>query len=143
MKYLKGFKNIFESLYPPNDFIMESEHKFKRLTSDIDDILIDLYDLGIEYNINKYIDDIIFELQVDIELVKTKEEKQLVGDALIRINDFLESNNLWIQVIRMKQYIHYQYFEHEIWSDEALVELQDFESSAGEISLQIVFGEHA
>jgi hypothetical protein len=141
MKYLKKWK-LFES-YPPNDFIIESERKFKRLISDINDILIVLSDDDIKYDVNKYIDDNIFELQVDIETVKTKEEKQLVGDTILRLNDFLESNDLWIQVIRMNQYIDTEFHEHEVWSDEALVELQDFESSAGEISLEVVFGKHS
>jgi len=135
MKHLKSFKKIF--------FIVDSEKKFKRLISDINDILIVLSDDDIKYDVNKYIDDNIFELQLDIELVKTKEEKQLVGDTILRLNDFLESNDLWIQVIRMNQYIDTEFHEHEIWSDEALVELQDFESSAGEISLEVVFGKHS
>jgi hypothetical protein len=148
MKHLKSFKKIFES-YPPNDFIIDSEKKFKRLISDINDILIVLSDDDIKYDVNKYIDDNIFELQVDIETVKTKEEKQLVGDTILRLNDFLESNDLWIQVIRMNQHIIGKenepsyWHDHEVWSDEALVELQDFESSAGEISLEVVFGKHS
>jgi hypothetical protein len=41
----------------------------------------------------------------------------------------------------MKQYIDNEYFEHELWSDDNI--LQEFEFSAGEISIEIVFGEHA
>jgi hypothetical protein len=138
MRYLKDFKNIFESTI---DFIYDSERKFKRLISDIDDILVVFSDDDIKYDVNKYIDDNIFELQIDIEIIKTKDEKQLVADTLLRLNDFLQSNDLYLQVIRMKQYIDNEYFEHELWSDDNI--LQEFEFSAGEISIEIVFGEHA
>jgi hypothetical protein len=138
VKYLKDFKSIFESTI---DFIYDSERKFKRVISDIDDILVVLSDDDIKYDVNKYIDDNIFELQIDIEIIKTKDEKQLVADTLLRLNDFLQINDLYLQVIRMKQYIDNEYFEHELWSDDNI--LQEFEFSAGEISIEIVFGEHA
>jgi hypothetical protein len=95
VKYLKDFKSIFESTI---DFIYDSERKFKRVISDIDDILVVLSDDDIKYDVNKYIDDNIFELQIDIEIIKTKDEKQLVADTLLRLNDFLQSNDLYLQV---------------------------------------------
>ena len=41
----------------------------------------------------------------------------------------------------MKQHIGNEYFEHALWSEDNI--LQEFEFSAGEISMEIVFGEHA
>ena len=54
MKYL----TLFEWFY--NDFIDNSKKKYKNIIDETKDILLELSDNDIKYQINKYIDDMIF-----------------------------------------------------------------------------------
>ena len=84
MKHIKNYK-LFEA-YPPNDFIITSERLFSKLLPDVKDILLELIDTGIKVDINKYIDDVIFEFQIEIEFLETSEQKQICEDSLFRLS---------------------------------------------------------
>lgn len=146
MKHIKAYK-LFES-YPPNKFEIESERKYKELEPDVKDILLELNDSGIISHTSKYIDDSIFEFQIEITSIKTKEQKQICEDSLLRLEDFLSEHGLLLARIEMDQLIPSWYnfstsegrnpesHEFELYD---MSELGNLKESAGIISLLVYF----
>lgn len=134
MKYL----NLFEGFY--NDFIDNSKNKYKNIIDETKDILLELSDNDIRYQINKYIDDMIFEFQIDIAHIETKEQKSITEDVIFRLNDFLEESNLSIQKIEFYQNIDGESHKHDLYD---LQEIDNLQDSAGLLTIALVFGEHS
>lgn len=139
MKHIKAYK-LFES-YPPNKFEIESERKFKELEPDVKDILLELNDSGVVSHTSKYIDDIIFEFQIEITSLKTPEQKQICEDSLLRLEDFLSDHGLLLARIEMDQLItsegrNPESHEFELYD---MSELGNLKGSAGIISLLVYF----
>jgi hypothetical protein len=132
MKYIK----LFESF----DFIQLSKDKYKRIIDETKDILLELSDNDIRYQINKYIDDMIFELQIDIAHIETKEQKTITEDVIFRLNQFLEEHHLSIQKIEFYQNIDGESHKHDLYDLDEIDNLQD---SAGLLTIAMVFGEHS
>lgn len=137
MKHLKVYK-LFEG-YPPHKFEIDSEREFKQLEPDVKDIFLELIDSGIKVHIDKYIDDVIFEVQVEIEFFEKSEQKQICEDSLFRLEEYLSQHNLHLAKIEMEQfesgYKHY----HKMYD---MSELLDLKNTAGEIKLLIYFVKH-
>lgn len=139
MKHIKAYK-LFES-YPPNKFEIESERKYKELEPDVKDILLELNDSGIISHTSKYIDDSIFEFQIEITSLKTPEQKQICEDSLLRLEDFLSEHGLHLARIEMDQLITSEgrvpeSHEFELYD---MSELENLKGSAGIISLLVYF----
>ena len=138
MKHIKEYK-LFES-YPPNKFEIESERKYKELEPDVKDILLELND-GVVSHTSKYIDDSIFEFQIEITSLKTKEQKQICEDSLLRLDDFLSEHGLHLAKIEMDQLItsggsEPDSYEFDLYD---MSELENLKESAGIISLIVYF----
>jgi len=131
MKYIKLFENF--------DFIQLSKDKYKRIIDETKDILLELSDNDIRYQINKYIDDMIFELQIDIDHIETKEQKTITEDVIFRLNQFLEEHDLSIQKIEFYQNTDGESHKHDLYDLDEIDNLQD---SAGLLTIEMVFGEH-
>ena len=139
MKHIKEYK-LFES-YPPNKFEIESERKYKKLEPDVKDILLELNDIGIKSTIHKHIDDNIFEFQIEITSLKTKEQKQICEDSLLRLEYFLSEHGLDLAKIEMDQLItsggsEPDSYEFDLYD---MSELENLKESAGIISLIVYF----
>lgn len=134
MKYL----TLFEGFY--DDFIDNSKRKYKNIIDETKDILLELSDNDIRYQINKYIDDMIFELQIDIAHIETKEQKSITEDVIFRLNDFLEESNLSIQKIEFYQNINGESHKHDLYD---LDEIENLQDSAGLLTIALVFGEYS
>ena len=139
MKHIKEYK-LFES-YPPNKFEIESERKYKELEPDVKDILLELNDSGVVSHTSKYIDDSIFEFQIEITSLKTKEQKQICEDSLLRLEDFLSEHGLHLAKIEMDQLItsggsEPDSYEFDLYD---MSELENLKESAGIISLIVYF----
>lgn len=139
MKHIKAYK-LFES-YPPNKFEIESERKFKELEPDVKDILLELNDSGVVSHTSKYIDDSIFEFQIEITSLKTPEQKQICEDSLLRLEDFLSEHGLDLARIEMDQLITSEgrapeSHEFDLYD---MSELGNLKGSAGIISLLVYF----
>lgn len=132
MKYIKLFENF--------DFIQLSKDKYKRIIDDTKDILLELSDNDIRYQINKYIDDMIFELQIDIAHIETKEQKTITEDVIFRLNQFLEEHDLSIQKVEFYQNIDGESHKHDLYDLDEIDNLQD---SAGLLTIEMVFGEYS
>lgn len=137
MKHLKTYK-IFEG-YPPNKFEIESGRIYSQILPDIKDILLELTDIGIKVTINPYIDDVIFEVQVNIEPIETSEQKQLAEDSIFRLEDFLNEHNIFFSKIEMIQFESGNRHDFEIYDME---EIKDLKNTAGEVLLYIYFSKH-
>jgi hypothetical protein len=134
MIYLKSYR-IFEA-YPASKFEIDSENLFKELKEYIDEILLELSDSGIEFNINKYIDDIIFEFQVQISSLQTTEQKQICEDVLLRIETVLEKYGIHLDIIQMQQLETNYKHDFDLYS---MSEIENLKDSAGDISLLVIF----
>lgn len=139
MKHIKEYK-LFES-YPPNKFEIESERKYKELEPDVKDILLELNDSGVVSHTSKYIDDSIFEFQIEITSLKTKEQKQICEDSLLRLEYFLYEHGLDLARIEMDQLItsegrNPESHEFELYD---MSELGNLKGTAGIISLIVYF----
>lgn len=134
MKYL----TLFEGFY--NDFIDNSKNKYKNIIDETKDILLELSDNDIRYQINKYIDDMIFEFQIDITHIETKEQKSITEDVIFRLNEFLEESNLSIQKIEFYQNIDGESHKHDLYD---LQEIDNLQDSDGLLTIVLVFGEHS
>lgn len=132
MKYIKLFEDF--------DFIQLSKDKYKRIIDETKDILLELSDNDIRYQINKYIDDMIFELQIDIAHIETKEQKIITEDVIFRLNQFLEEHDLSIQKIEFYQNIDGESHQHDLYDLDEIDNLQD---SAGLLTIEMIFGEHS
>lgn len=134
-----NFTRFINESYPPHPFHIESERKFNLIKSDLEDILLEISDSTMKINIHKYIDDIIFEIQIYISEIETKEDKKLVEECILRISSFLEDHNLSIFKVNMIQNIDGENHEFDFYD---LSEIENLDNSAGTIKLEIVFGEH-
>lgn len=139
MKHIKAYK-LFES-YPPNKFEIESERKYKELEPDVKDILLELNDSGVVSHTSKYIDDSIFEFQIEITSLKTPEQKQICEDSLLRLEYFLSEHGLDLARIEMDQLITSEgrapeSHEFDLYD---MSELENLKGSAGIISLLVYF----
>ena len=137
MKYLKTYK-IFES-YPPNKFEIESERLFSKLESDVKDIFLELIDLGVKVHINKYIDDVVSEFQIQIDFIESSEKKQLAEDSIFRLEDFLSEYDISLSKIEMVQNHLNLLINYELYDIE---ELKDLKNTAGEIDIVVYFTKH-
>ena len=134
MKYLKTYK-IFES-YPPNKFEIESEILFSKLESDVNDIFLELIDLGVKVHINKYIDDVVSEFQIQIDFIESSEKKQLAEDSIFRLEDFLSEYDISLSKIEMVQFESGNRHDFDIYDVE---ELKDLKNTTGEIDILVYF----
>jgi len=134
MKYLKTYK-IFES-YPPNKFEIESERLFSKLESDVKDIFLELIDLGVKVHINKYIDDVVSEFQIQIDFIESSEKKQLAKDSIFRLEEFLNEYNITLSKIEMVQFESSNRHDYELYDIE---ELKNLKNTAGEINILVYF----
>jgi len=137
MKYLKTYK-IFES-YPPNKFEIESERLFSKLEPDIKDIFLELIDLKVNVQINKYIDDVVSEFQIQIDFIESSEKKQLAEDSIFRLEDFLSEYDISLSKIEMVQIESANRHDYELYDIE---ELKDLKNTAGEIDILVYFTKH-
>ena len=134
MKYLKLFEG-----YPPNKFEINSEREFKELEPDVSDIFLELTDSGKKVYIGKYIDDVIFEFQVEIDFIQKSEDKQIAEDSLFRLQDFLSSHNFHLAKIEMVQFESGSKHDFELYD---MSELSNLKDTAGEINILIYFSKH-
>jgi hypothetical protein len=137
MKHLKTYK-IFES-YPPNKFEIESEILFSKLESDVKDIFLELIDLGVKVHINKYIDGVVSEFQIQIDFIESSEKKQLAEDSIFRLEDFLSEYDISLSKIEMVQIESANRHDYELYDIE---ELKDLKNTAGEIDILVYFTKH-
>lgn len=136
MKHLKTYK-VFEG---NNKALFQSlQAKYNEILPDIKDILLELTDIGIKVTINPYIDDVIFEVQVNIEPIETSEQKQLAEDSIFRLEDFLNEHNIFFSKIEMIQFESGNRHDFEIYDME---EIKDLKNTAGEVLLYIYFSKH-
>lgn len=138
MKHLKTYK-IFEG-YPPNKFVIESSRIYSQILPDIKDILLELTDIGVSVTINPYIDDVIFEVQVNIEPIETSEQKQLAEDSIFRLEEFLNEHNIYFSKIDMTQFESGNRHDFEIYDME---EIKDLKNTAGQVLIYIYFSKHS
>ena len=139
MKYLKTYK-IFES-YPPNKFEIESERLFSKLEPDIKDIFLELIDLKVNVQINKYIGLVHFgcnvsEFQIQIDFIESSEKKQLAEDSIFRLEEFLNEYNITLSKIEMVQFESSNRHDYELYDIE---ELKNLKNTAGEINILVYF----
>lgn len=140
MIYLKSYR-IFEA-YPSSNFEIGSESLFKELKEYVEEILLELSDSGIDFNISKYIDDVIFEFQINISSLKTSDQKQICEDVLLRIETVLEKYGIHLAKIEMQQ-LETNYNGHPVDEHEfdlySMSEIENLKDSAGDISLLVIF----
>ena len=138
MKYIKTYTKLFES-YPPNKFEIESERLFSKLESDVRDIFLELIDLDVKVHINKYIDDMVSEFQIQIDFIESSEKKQLTKDCIFRLEDFLSEYDINLSKIEMVQFESGNKHDYELYDVE---ELKDLKNAAGEIDILVYFTKH-
>lgn len=144
MRYLKKFNE--------SNFIKASKKKHEIVITDVKDILLDLFDSGIQYNLNNYIDDVVFEIQISINSVKDK-DKFLVEETILRLNDYLSQHDLQVLNIQLEQHIETvlnverpiwkQVFNYDFYSIDELTEGGGLSEVSGILSIDISFGEHS
>ena len=138
MKYLISYNKLFEG-YPPHKFEIDSQREFKELYPDVKDIFLELFDSYIKVHINKYIDDVIFEFQVEVEFIQKSEDKEIAEDSLFRLQDFLSSHNFHLTKIEMVQFESGSRHDFELYDMDELSNLKD---TAGEINILIYFSKY-
>jgi hypothetical protein len=131
MKHLKTYK-IFES-YPPK---IESERLFSKLESDVKDIFLELIDLGVKVYINKYIDDVVSEFQIEIDFIESSEKKQLAEDSIFRLEDFFSEYDINLSKIEMIQFESVNRHDYEFYNTEEIIDLKN---TAGKINILVYF----
>lgn len=140
MRYLKKFNE--------SNFIKASKKKHEIVIPDVKDILLDLFDSGIQYNLNNYVDDVVFEIQININTFESKDDKEVVQETILRINDYLSQHDLHILKIETEQSIEsysgeWENHQHDLYSIEELLEDGGLSKTAGILSIGIFFGEHS
>lgn len=144
MRYLKKFNE--------SNFIKASKKKHEIVMPDVKDILLDLFDSGIQYNLNNYLDDVVFEIQININTIESLEDKKLVEETILRLNDYLSQHDLYILKIEIEQSIEshkipywggWETHHHDLYSIEELVEDKGLSETTGILSIDISFGEHS
>jgi hypothetical protein len=121
-------------------FFGKSQIKFSEISSDLNDIALELKDVGISINIDKYIDDQVFEIQIDIDGIKSKTHKRMVEEVAFRYYEFIKMYDLDLLIIPFIQKeggnVHrFEFFDMD--------ELKNLDQIAGEIDFSLVFGVHA
>jgi hypothetical protein len=132
------YGKLFEG-YPPNKFEINSQREFNELEPDVKDIFLELIDSGIKVHINKYIDDVIFEFQIEIEFIEKSEDKQICEDSLFRLEEYLSEHNFHLAKIEMCQFESGSRHDFELYD---MSELGDLENATGEISIIAYFIKH-
>lgn len=147
MRYLKNFN---ESIDKDTQFIEKSKEKYKTVISDVKDILLELSDSDIQYVLDKYLDDVVFEIQISINSVKDK-DKFLVEETILRLNDYLLQHDLQVLNIQLEQHIETvtnnrkesEFFNYDFYSIDELTEGGGLSEISGILSISIYFGEHS
>jgi hypothetical protein len=140
MRYLKKFNE--------SNFIKSSKKKHEIVIPDVKDILLDLSDSGIQYNLDRYVDDSIFEIQININSFESTDDKEVVQETILRLNDYLSQHDLHILNIEMEQSIEsysggWETHQHDLYSVEELIEDGGLSKTVGILSITIAFGEHS
>lgn len=142
MKNIKTFESYSD--LRKVSFVKSSKDKYNSFIQDVKDILLDLKDSNIGYNITHYLDDTVFELQISTtSTIESKEDKSLVEDTIFRLNDYLKEYDLEFSYIEMEQEIETKSGNelHEFTIYE-LEEIKDLKSSPGDISIDIYFSQY-
>lgn len=142
MKNIKTFESYSD--LRKVSFVKSSKDKYNSFIQDVKDILLDLKDSNIGYNITHYLDDTVFELQISTtSTIESKEDKSLVEDTIFRLNDYLKEYDLEFSYIEMEQVIETKSGNelHEFTIYE-LEEIKDLKSSPGDISIDICFSQY-
>jgi hypothetical protein len=139
MRYLKKFNE--------SNFIKSSKKKHEIVIPDVKDILLDLFDSGIQYNLNNYVDDVVFEIQININTIESLEDKKLVEETILRLNDYLSQYDLHILNIEMEQSVlinnSNEVLHYDFYSIDELTEGGGLSEVSGILSIDISFGEHS
>jgi hypothetical protein len=137
MRYLKKFNE--------SNFIKASKKKQEIVIPDVKDILLDLFDSGIQYNLNNYVDDVVFEIQININTIESLEDKKLVEETILRLNDYLSQYDLDILNIEMEQSVlinnSNEVLHYDFYSIDELTEGGGLSEVSGILSIDISFGE--
>ena len=156
MKHLKTYK-VFES-YPPSEFEIQAERKFRKILPDLEDMLSWIGDLKVQYDISKLILEGAFEITISIgkthkilNKIKTKEQKKEVVQAVVRINDYLNQSGMDFSSAEIHQTIETtrdlgfglpepsRHAKREIYSVYDINEVIGLEESAGDIELNLTW----
>jgi hypothetical protein len=146
MKHLKTYK-LFES-YPPSEFEIQAERKFRKILPDLEDMLSWIGDLKVQYDISKLILEGAFEITISIgktykilNKIKTKEQKKEVVQAVARINDYLNQSGLDFSSAEIHQTIETtrDLRLREIYSVYDINEVIDLVNSTGDIELNLTW----
>lgn len=121
-------------------FFGKSQIKFSEISSDLNDIALELKDVGISINIDKYIDDQVFEIQIDIDGIKSKTHKRMVEEVAFRYYEFIKMYDLDLLIIPFIQKEGDKVHRFEFFD---MHELKNLDQAAGEIDISLVFGVHA
>lgn len=139
MRYLKKFNE--------SNFIKASKKKHEIVIPDVKDILLDLFDSGIQYNLNNYVDDVVFEIQININIIESLEDKKLVEETILRLSDYLSQYDLHILNIEMEQSVlinnSNEVLHYDFYSIDELTEGGGLSEVSGILSIGIFFGEHS
>jgi hypothetical protein len=151
MKHIKTYKlfesgisafnsKIIEGLSYFKKFEIESERKYKELEPDVKDILLELNDIGVISDTTKYISRNTFQFQIEINSLKTKEQKQICEDSLLRLEDFLSEHGLLFSGIEVVQVISDRSgTETHEFTYYAMSEVRNLKEATGTISLEVIF----
>ena len=90
-------------------------------------------------HINKYIDDVVSEFQIQIDFIESSEKKQLAEDSIFRLEDFLSEYDINLSKIEMCQFESGNRHDYELYDVE---ELKDLKNTAGEIDILVYFTKH-
>jgi hypothetical protein len=151
MKHIKTYKlfesgisdfnsKIIEGLSYFKKFEIESERKYKELEPDVKDILLELNDVGVSSNTTKYISRNYFQFQIEINSLKTTEQKQICEDSLLRLEDFLSEHGLRFSGIEVVQVISDRRgTETHQFTYYTMSEVKNLKEATGTISLEVIF----
>ena len=153
MKNLKTFESYSDDdrleYLRKVSFVKSSKDKYNSFIQDVNDILLDLKDSNIGYNITHYLDDTLFELQISTtSTIESEEDKSLVEDTIFRLNDYLKEYDLEFSYIEMEQEIEAKISfgksgnEVHSFTIYELEEIKDLKSSPGDISIDIYFSQY-
>jgi len=120
-------------------FINDSKTKYKLVIDDLNDILLELNDNGIDYKVEEYFDDSYFGITISINGFDTKNQKSIVEETLNRLNYFLEGHEIGILKIDFYQNIDGYSHVFDLYEIE---ELKDLVNTPGLLSIVITFGEY-
>ena len=149
MKWLKSYK-LFES-YPPSEFEIQAERKFRKIVLELEDILSWVRDLRVQYDISKHISEGAFEVIINIKRIRTKEQKSEVVQAVARINEYLNQSGMDFSSAKIGQTIETirdlgfglpepsRHAKKEIYQVYDINEVIGLEESAGDIELNLTW----